>query len=66
MKRRLALGKMFTAGAVAVLLQGMGPAWAQDLKLAMSSPPSSIDPHFQNLVPNTNISAHLFEALIDL
>ena len=66
MTRRLALGKMLTAGAVAVLLQGLAPAWAQDLKLAMSSPPSSIDPHFHNLVPNTNISAHLFEALLDL
>lgn len=28
------------------------PAAAQEFKLAMSSPPTSMDPHFYNLFPN--------------
>lgn len=37
---------------------------AADLKLAVSSPISSIDPHYQNLVPNLAVSAHMFESLV--
>lgn len=37
---------------------------AADLKLATSSPISSIDPHYQNLVPNLAVSAHMFDTLV--
>ena len=40
------------------------PALAQEFKLGMSSPPTSMDPHFYNLVPNLNVSDHIFETLV--
>ncbi|MDP9108725.1 MAG: ABC transporter substrate-binding protein, partial [Pseudomonadota bacterium] len=40
------------------------PAMAQEFKLAMSSPPTSMDPHFYNLFPNLNVSDHIFETLV--
>jgi peptide/nickel transport system substrate-binding protein len=39
---------------------------AADLKLAVASPISSIDPQYQNLVPNLAVSAHMFETLLVL
>ena len=44
----------------------LAPASAQDFRLAMSSPPSSIDPHFFNLFSNINVSDHMFETLIKM
>lgn len=62
--RRSLAGWLATA---AVAFAGFAlPAAAQDFKMAMSSPPSSMDPHFQNLVPNNNVAAHMFEALVGL
>ncbi|MEO8859198.1 MAG: ABC transporter substrate-binding protein [Burkholderiaceae bacterium] len=40
------------------------PALAQDFKMAMSSPPSSMDPHFQNITTNANVLEHMFEPLV--
>ena len=40
------------------------PAMGQDFKLAMSSPPTSMDPHFQNITTNANVIEHLFEPLV--
>ena len=39
---------------------------AQDFKLAMSSPPTSLDPHFYNLFPNLNVSDHMFETMVTM
>ncbi|MCU6434880.1 ABC transporter substrate-binding protein [Undibacterium sp. Jales W-56] len=39
-------------------------SFAQEFKLAMSSPPTSLDPHFYNLFPNLNVSDHMFETLV--
>lgn len=39
---------------------------AQEFKLAMSSPPTSMDPHFYNLFPNLNVSDHIFETLVKM
>ena len=50
--------------AAAVLALGVGPALAQDFKLAMSSPPTSMDPHFQNITTNANVIEHMFEPLV--
>jgi peptide/nickel transport system substrate-binding protein len=41
-------------------------AMAEELKLAMSTPATSMDPHFNNLVPNINVSNHMFETLIKM
>ncbi len=44
---------------LAVLLAwglGAGLAAAQSVRIGVSSPISSIDPHFQNLVPNIAVS----------
>ena len=40
------------------------PAAAQDFKMAMSSPPTSMDPHFQNITTNANVIEHMFESLV--
>ncbi len=40
-----------------------GQARCADLRIALSSEPSSMDPHFHNLAANNNISAHVFETL---
>ncbi|MES2319609.1 MAG: ABC transporter substrate-binding protein [Pseudomonadota bacterium] len=42
------------------------PAMAQEFKLAMSSPPTSLDPHFYNATPNSNVAAHVFDTLTRL
>lgn len=36
---------------------------AADLRIALSSEPNSMDPHFHALAPNNNLAAHMFEAL---
>ncbi len=41
-------------------------ASAQEFRLAMSSPPTSMDPHFYNLFPNLNVSDHIFETLVTM
>ncbi len=54
--------------AAAALMLGMtlGAVQAQEFRLAMSSPPSSIDPHFFNLFSNINVSDHMFETLVKM
>ncbi len=39
-------------------------ASAQNLTAALASQPSSVDPHFHNLVPNNAISSHVFDRLV--
>ena len=36
---------------------------AQDLRMALSSEPSAMDPHFHNLTPNNALASHVFERL---
>ncbi len=43
---------------------GAGVAFAQAIRVGVSSPISSIDPHFQNLVPNIAVSQHMFDQLL--
>ena len=53
--------------ATAALFTTAAPmALAQDFKLAMSSPPTSLDPHFYNLFPNLNVSDHVFETMVTM
>ncbi len=57
----------FLLAAGAALLVAAAPAAvAQEFKLAMSSPPTSLDPHFYNLFPNLNVSDHMFETLVKM
>ncbi len=51
-------------GAVVALCCLSMPAIGQDFKLAMSSPPTSMDPHFQNITTNANVIEHMFEPLV--
>lgn len=58
-----------TRGLLSLLIAGVCTlggmaAQAQELKLALSSPPTSMDPHFYNLFPNLNVSDHIFETLV--
>lgn len=54
------------AGLVALLAaQGTAlPASAQEVRIGLSSEPTSVDPHFHNLGPNNMIREHVFEALV--
>jgi peptide/nickel transport system substrate-binding protein len=48
------------AGLCAVALT----ASAQDLTVGLSTPVTSLDPHFHNLSPNNNVADHVFEKLV--
>jgi len=40
------------------------PAAALDLSVGLSTPVTTMDPHFHNLTPNNSISKHIFETLV--
>ena len=54
----------FVGSAVFAAWCAAVPALAQDFKMAMSSPPTSMDPHFQNITTNANVIEHMFEPLV--
>ena len=56
--RACALAAIFVAAMGAVV------ANAQNLTVGLSSSVTSIDPHFHNLTPNSNVAAHIFDRLI--
>jgi len=39
-------------------------AAAQELVIGLSTPVTSLDPHFHNLTPNNNVADHVFEKLV--
>ena len=39
-------------------------AFGQELAIALSTPITSLDPHFHNLTPNNGMSKHFFESLV--
>ena len=49
------------AGSLALSL----PAAAQTLRVAVSSPVTSIDPHYHNLAPNISLSTQIFNRLVE-
>ncbi|MHA7681625.1 ABC transporter substrate-binding protein [Cupriavidus sp. PET2-C1] len=59
---RKAFGAIAAAGLISLALAGL--AQAADLKLAMSSAPTSMDPHFYNLYANNNVAAHIFDTMV--
>lgn len=51
--------------AVPVLALALGTsAHAADLTIGLSTPVTSLDPHFHNLTPNNSLNRHVFETLI--
>src|SRR6187551_2527746 len=59
------LSRLAAAAALAVGLS-LGPAAAQELKIAVAADVTAIDPHFFNLFPNNNIAEHLFDKLVQM
>ena len=49
--------------AIASLLFA-APTHAADLRIALSSAPSAMDPHFHNLGANLNVAANIFDTLV--
>ena len=49
--------------ALALALASAGAARAQDLRLALPGPPTSLDPHFHNNGINNSQARHVFDAL---
>ena len=42
------------------------PACGQTLRVAVSSPVTSIDPHYHNLAPNISLSSQIFNRLVEM
>lgn len=40
------------------------PLHAQELTVGLSTPVTTLDPHFHNLTPNNSVAKHLFETLV--
>ncbi|MGQ0664709.1 MAG: ABC transporter substrate-binding protein [Pseudomonadota bacterium] len=57
---RAALGM----GAAVLCVAAPGLGAAQDLTIGLAANVTSMDPHFHNLSPNSNIAAHMFDRLI--
>jgi len=57
-----AFGAIAAAGLMSLALAGL--AQAADLKLAMSSAPTSMDPQFYNLYANNNVAQHIFDTVV--
>ncbi len=53
-----------TAAAAAVCAALAAPLQAQELVMGLSTPVTSLDPHFHNLTPNNNVADHVFEKLV--
>jgi peptide/nickel transport system substrate-binding protein len=45
------------------VLACLGTARAEDLRIAIAAPATSLDPHFYNAAPNNSIAMHLFDRL---
>jgi peptide/nickel transport system substrate-binding protein len=53
-----------TLAAIVVSLLTGAAALAADLTIGLSTPITSLDPHFHNLTPNNSLGRHVFETLI--
>src|SRR5258706_10622568 len=63
MKRRTLLGSMVGALAAGGRVT-RARAQTQDLTVALGASVTSIDPHFHNLAPNSNVAFHIFGSLV--
>jgi len=56
---------LLRATAAAAVVTGLvSGVQAAELRVALSSEPTAIDPHFHNLSPNNQISLHIFDPLV--
>ncbi len=53
------------AGAGMALLLGASLAAAQSVTMAMSSAPTSVDPHYHTFAPNETLGVHIYDRLIE-
>lgn len=60
-KRVLGVG----ATIVALAFGPAGASWARDLSIGLKTEPSSMDPQYHSLTPNTQISWAMFDALVN-
>ncbi|SCC82079.1 ABC transporter substrate-binding protein [Saliniramus fredricksonii] len=51
------------AAALPLTMMAAAPALSDDLRIGLSSEPSSMDPHFHNLGPNNALRQHIFQSL---
>jgi peptide/nickel transport system substrate-binding protein len=65
MNRRIALAFGIAAALSLASRTGFAEAPAT-LRIAVSAPVTSIDPHFHTLTPNESLDAHIFEKLVDV
>jgi peptide/nickel transport system substrate-binding protein len=56
--------RAWALAAAMVAASGIAVANAQNLTVGLSSSVTSVDPHFHNLSPNTNVALHIFSPLI--
>ncbi len=64
---RKLISKLGTPLCIAVLSVAFAaPVMAQEFTLALSSPPTTMDPQFYNLTPNLTVSDHMFETLVTM
>ena len=57
------LARAFSAFALAWL--AAAPSGAQTLRIALSSEPTSVDPHYHDLAPNNALASHIYGTLAD-
>jgi peptide/nickel transport system substrate-binding protein len=62
--RNLTLTTTVAIGLTFGLSSGVNNAQAQELTLALSTPITSLDPHYHNLTPNNAIARHYFDGLV--
>ena len=54
--------RLFSIGMAAIFISAS--AMATDLRIGLKSEPSSIDPHYHNLTPNSAFATHIFSTLV--
>ena len=52
-------------GAALALWLGHAPALAQSVTMAMSSSPTSVDPHYHTFGPNETLDIHMYDRLVE-
>ena len=58
------LSRLIRTAVLAWLASASAFAAAQELVIGLSTPVTSLDPHFHNLTPNNNVADHVFEKLV--
>src|SRR3954447_9710072 len=56
--------KRIVTGATMLAIAAAAPALSQEIVIGLGSTVTSVDPHFHNHTPNTNLSAHIFDTLV--